>query len=155
MLFLIIKESLNFSLLSIMSLWVCHYDHYHPEIHPFYKICWGVFYLKMHKHQCKATWIISSVQSVSRVWLCNPMDCSTPSLPVHRQHPKLAQTHVHRVSDAIKPSHPLSSSSPHIFKLSQHQDLFKWVSSLHQVAKTLGFQLQHQSFQWTPRTDFL
>ena len=60
----------------------------------------------------------------------------------------------HRVSDAIQPPHTLSSSSPPAFNLSQHQGL-KWVSSSHQVAKVLELQLQHQSFQWTPRTDFL
>ena len=82
------------------------------------------------------------------------MDCSTPGFPVHHQLPELAQTRVHRVSDAIQPSHPLSSPSP-VFNLSQHQGLFQWVSSFHQVAKVLEFQLQHQSFQWILRTDFL
>ena len=67
--------------------------------------------------------------------------------------PRFIQTPVHWVGDAIQPSHPLSSPSPPAFNLSQHQGLFKWVSSLHQVAKVLEFQLQHQSFQWTPRTD--
>ena len=75
--------------------------------------------------------------------LCNPMDCSTPGLPVHHQLLELAQTHVHWVSDAIQPSHPLSSPSP-AFNLSQHQGLFQWVSSSHQVAKVM--ELQHQSF---------
>ena len=73
--------------------------------------------------------------------LCDPMDCSTPSLPVHHQLPESTQTHVHRVGDAIQPSHPLSSPSPPALNLSQHQGLFKWVSSLHQVAKGLEFQL--------------
>ena len=82
------------------------------------------------------------------------MDCSTPGLPVHHQCPEFTQTHVHWVSDAIQPSHPLSSPSP-AFNLSQHQDLFNWVSSSHQVAEVLEFQLQHQTFQWTFRTDFL
>ena len=85
--------------------------------------------------------------------LCNPMDCSTPGLPVHHQLPEFTQTHVHWVGDAIQPSHPLSSPSPPAFNHSQHQDLFKWVSSSHQVAKVLGFQPQHQSFQCTFRTD--
>ena len=84
----------------------------------------------------------SSVQSLSRVQLCNPIDCSTPGLPVHHQLPKLAQTHVHQVGDAIQPSHPLSSPSPPAFNLSQHQGLFQWVSCLYQVAKVL--ELQHQ-----------
>ena len=87
--------------------------------------------------------------------LCNPMDCSTPGLPVHQQLPEFTQSYGHWVSDAIQPSHPLSSPSPPTFKLSQHQGLFKWVSSLHQMAKVLEFQLQHQSFQSILRTDFL
>ena len=66
------------------------------------------------------------------------MDCSTPGLPVHHQLPELTQTHVHWVGDAIQPSHPLSSPSPSAFNLSQHQGLFKWVSSSHQVAKVFG-----------------
>ena len=74
-----------------------------------------------------------------------PMDCSTPGLAVYHQLPDLAQTHVHWVSDAIQPSHPLLSPSPLAFKLSQHQGLFKWISSAHQVAKVLEFQPQHQS----------
>ena len=85
----------------------------------------------------------------------DPMDYSTPRLPVPYQLRELAQTHVHQVSDAIQPSHPLSSPSPPAFNRSQHQGLFQWVSSLHQVAKVLELQLQHQFFQWTLRTDFL
>ena len=77
--------------------------------------------------------------------LCNPMEHSTPGLLVHHQHPKFTQTHVYWVSDAIQPSHPLLSPSPPAFNLSQHQGLFKWVSSSHQVAKVL--ELQHQTFQ--------
>ena len=87
--------------------------------------------------------------------LCDPMGHSTPGLPVHHQLPEFTQTHVHRVSDAIQPSLPLSSPSPPTFNLSQHQGLFKWVSSSHQVAKVLEFQLQHQSFHWIFRTDLL
>ena len=69
--------------------------------------------------------------------------------------PRIHQTHVHWVGDAIQPSHPLSSPSPPASNLSQHQGLFKWVNSLHETAKVLEFQLQHQSFQWISRTDFL
>ena len=87
--------------------------------------------------------------------LCDPMDCSTPALPVHYQLLKFTQTHVHWVGDAIQPSHPLSSPSPPAFNLFQHQGLFKWVSSSHQVAKVLEFQLQPQTFQWIFRTDLL
>ena len=70
------------------------------------------------------------------------MDCSTPGFRVHHQLPKLAQTHAHQVGDAIQPSHALLS--PSAFNLSQHQGLFQGVSSLHQVAKVLELQLQHQ-----------
>ena len=80
--------------------------------------------------------------------LGNPMDCSTPGLPVHRQLPEFTRAQVYRVRDAIQPSHPLLSPSPTAFSLSQHQGLFQWVNSSHQVAKVLEFQLQHQSFQW-------
>ena len=73
--------------------------------------------------------------------LCDPMNCSTPGLPVHHQLPEFTQTHVHWVGDAIQPSHPLSSPSPSALNLSQHQSLFQWVSPLHQVAKILEFQL--------------
>ena len=96
-----------------------------------------------------------SVQLLIRVRLCDPTDCSTPGLPVHRQLPELTQTHVHWVGDAIQSSHPLSSPSPSAFKLSQHQGLFQWVSSSHLVAKVLELQLQYQSFQRIFRTDFL
>ena len=111
---------------------------------------------------CKPTPIIyilkylDSVQfssvSQSCLTLCDPMNCSTPGLPVH-QLPEFTQTHVHRNSDAIQPSHPLSSLSPPAPNPSQHQSLFQWVSSSHEVAKVLEFQLQHQSFQWTSSTD--
>ena len=87
--------------------------------------------------------------------LCDPMDFSMPGLPVHQQLPELAQTHVYGVGDTIQPSHPLLSPSPPASNISQHQDLFQWVSSLPQVAKVLEFQLQHQSFQWIFRTNFL
>ena len=73
--------------------------------------------------------------------LCDPMDRSTPGLPVHHQLPEFTQAHVHWVGDAIQPSHPLSSPSPPAFSSSQHQSLFQWVSSLHQVAKGLALQL--------------
>ena len=79
---------------------------------------------------------------------CNPMDYSAPGFPVHHQLPELPQTHVHRVGDVIEPSHPLSSPSPPTPKPSQHQSLFQWVNSSHEVAKVLEFQLQHQFFQW-------
>ena len=86
---------------------------------------------------------------------CDPMNHSTPGLPVYHQLPEFTQIHVHRVGDAIQPSHPLLSPSPPAPNPSQHQGLFQWISSSHQVAKVLEFQPQHQSFQWTPRTDLL
>ena len=87
--------------------------------------------------------------------LCDPMDCSIPGLPVHHQLSEFTQTHARWVSDAFQKSHLLSSPSSPAFNLSQCQGLFKWVSSMHQVAKVLEFQLQHQSFQWIFKTDFL
>ena len=99
---------------------------------------------------------LSSVQLLSRVWLFpTPWTAGMSGCTVHHQLPELAQTHVHQVGDAIQPFHPLSSPSPPAFNLSQHQGLFQWVSSLHQVAKILEFQFQHQSFQWIFRTDLL
>ena len=83
----------------------------------------------------------SSVQSQSCPTLCNPMNCSTLGLPVHHQLLEFTHTHVHRGSDAIQPSHPLSSPSPPAPKTSQHQGLFQWVNSSHEVAKVLEFQL--------------
>ena len=96
-----------------------------------------------------------SLVSQSCLTLCDPVDCSTPGFPVHHQLSELAQTHVHRVGDAIQPSHPLSSPSPPAFNLSQHPGLFKWVSSSHEVAKVLEFQLQHHSLQRNPRAELL
>ena len=84
---------------------------------------------------------------------CDPMDCSTLGFSVLRYLPEFSQIHVHWVSDAILPSPPPLPPSPFAFILYQHQGVFQWVSSLHQVAKVLEFQLQHQSLQWTPRTD--
>ena len=89
----------------------------------------------------------------SCLMLCDPMDCSTSGFSVHHQLLEPTQTHVHRIGDAIQPSHLLSSPCPPAFNLSQHQGLFQGVSSSYQVAKVLEFQ--HQSFQWTPRTDLL
>ena len=97
---------------------------------------------------------LSSVgQSCLALW--DLMNHSTPGLPVHHQLLESTQTHVHWVGDAIQPSHPLSSPSPPALSLSQHQDLFESVSPSHRVAKVLEFQLQYQSYQWTPRIDLL
>ena len=103
--------------------------------------------------------VFSSVQfsSVAQACptLCDPMNRSMPGLPVHHQLPQFIQTHVHRVSDAIQPSHPLSSPSPPAPSPSQHQSLFQWVSSSREVAKVREFQLQHHSLQRNPRADVL
>ena len=94
-----------------------------------------------------SSFFLSSVQfssvTQSCLTLCDPMNRSTPGLPVHHQLPEFTQTHAHRVSDAIQPSHPLSSPSPPAPDPSQHQGLFQWVNSSHEVAKVLEFQLQH------------
>ena len=99
-------------------------------------------------------WFCCSSVTKSCPTLFDPMDCST-RFPVHHHLPQFAQTHVHWVGDTIQPSHLLSSPSPPALNVSLHQGLFQWVSSSYQVAKVLEFQLQHQSFQWTPRTDLL
>ena len=87
--------------------------------------------------------------------LCDPMNRCTPGLPVHHHLPEFTQTHVHRVSDTIQPSHPWWSLSPSAPNPSQHQNLFQWVNSSHEVAKVLEFQLRHHSFQRNPRADLL
>ena len=103
---------------------------------------------------CCASVQFSSVTQ-SCLTLCDPMNCRMPGVPVHHQLPEFTQTHGHRVSDAIQPSHPLSSPSPPAPNPSQHQGLFQWVNSSHEVAKVLEFQLQHHSFQRNPRADLL
>jgi len=111
---------------------------------------WGIW--KQDKLNCCKLTVFTEVQfssvAQSCPTLCDPMNHSTPGLPVHHQPPESTQTHVHQVGDAIQPSHPLLSPSLPALNLSQHQGLFQWVSSLHQVAKVLEFQLQHQSFPW-------
>ena len=124
----------------------------------------GIF-LTQGSNPCLLNWQVDTLLTSGRYssvapscpTLCNRMDCNMPVLPVHHQFPELTQTHVHWVGDAIQPSHPLSFLSPPALALnhSQHQGLFKWVRSSHQVAKVLQFQLQHQSFQWIFRIDFL
>ena len=96
--------------------------------------------LNIQKSKIMASGPISSVQFRLVAWscptLCDPMNHSTPGLPVRHQLPESTQTHVHWVGDAIQPSHSLSSPSPPAINLSQHQGLFQWLSSLHQVANT-------------------
>ena len=96
-------------------------------------------YRKYKSEQDK--WVQFSSVAQSCLTLCNPVNCSTPGLPVHHQLPESAQTHVHWVCDAIQPSHPLSSPFPPAPNPSQHQSLFQWVNSSHEVAKVLEFQL--------------
>ena len=107
-------------------------------------ICWLNRYIC--EMECLHSICCSVAQSCPTV--CDPVGCSTPGLPVHHHLPELAQTHVHRVGDAIQPSHPLSPPSPPTFNPSQHEGLFQErVSSSHQVAKALELQLQHQSWK--------
>ena len=111
-----------------------------------YKVSWFLPSLTLQSNEGERCYMnkhisvqFSSVQSLSHVRLCDPMNHSTPGLPVHHQLPEFAQTHVHWVGDAIQPSHPLSSPSLPAPNPSQHQGLFQWVSSLHEVAKYWSF----------------
>ena len=103
------------------------------------------------------SWTDTMLKPVARSCptLWDPMSFSTPGVPVLHCLPEFVQIHVYWVSDAIQPSHPLPPTSPLALNLAQHQGLFQWVSSSHQVAKVLELQLQHQSFQWISRVDFL
>ena len=118
-----------------------------------------ITYRKAHGHRtvsvaCHLSSVQFSSVAQSCPTPCKPMNRSTPGLPVHHQLPEFTQTHVHRVHDAIQPSHLcwplllLPLIPPSI-------SLFQWVNSSHEVAKVLEFQLQHQSIQWTHRTDLL
>ena len=120
---------------------------------------WGHYlWNKVRQRRTNIKWSPISVQfssvSQSCPTLCDPMNRSTPGLPVHHQLPEFTQTHAHWVSDAIQPSHPLPPSPP-ASRPSQHQSLFQWVNSSHEVAKVLELQLQHHSFQRNPRVDLL
>ena len=141
----------NNSLTQIISFFITKF--------PLFGWCWG-------PGRCSVAHLINwticnydfiSVQFSSVTQLCltlwDPMNCSTSGLPVHHQLLEFTQIHVHWVGDAIQPSYPLSSPSPLAPNPSQHQGLFQWVYSSHEVAKVLEFQHQHQSFQWTPRID--
>ena len=119
--------------------------------HEIVSVCQSINCMCLYTHvmymwdMCIFVWSILSVQfssvSQSCPTLSDPMNCSIPCLPVHHQLPEFTQTHVHRVSDAIQPSHPLSSPSPPAPNPSQHQSLFQCVNSSHEVAKVLEFQL--------------
>ena len=135
-----------------------HYEWECKLIQPLWRTVWSFLKkLKIELHYVPTIPLlgISSVQSLSHVRLFATPWIAAPGLPVHHQLLEFTQTHFHRVSDAIQSSHPLSSPSPPAPNPSQHQDLFQWVNSSHEVAKALEFQLQHQSFQWTPRTYLL
>ena len=114
---------------------------------------WSKIYTKKACLNKSSVQFSSVTQSCLTLW--DPINRSTPGLPVHHQLLEFTQTHIHRVSDAIQPSHPLSSPSPLSPNPSQHQSLFQWVNSSHEVAKVLEFQLQHHSFQRNPRVDLL
>ena len=141
---ILVPEEYIFEIDPIRYFWSVSVDILQSKLLPifkiFFKCLWGVLSFRI-------------VQSLSRVWLCNPMGCSIPGFPVLHYILEFAQTHVHWISDAIQLSHPLSPLSPPTLDLSQHQDFFQWVGSSHQVAKVLELQLQ--SFQWIFRTDFL
>ena len=119
----------------------------------FYTFSFWFYKFWLYDIQFSAVQFSSFAQSCPT--LCDPMNHSTPGLPVLHQLPESTQTHDRRVGDAIQPSHPLSSPSPPAPSPSQHQGLFQWINSSHEVAKVLEFQLQHHSFQRTPRTDLL
>ena len=117
-------------------------------------VLWHLFWRGILGYPGSVVWYLMFSCSVTQSCptLCNPMDCSTPGFPVLHHLSEFA--HVHWVSDAIQQSCPLSSPSPPTFNPSQHQGLFQWAGSSHQVAKVLELQLQHQSFQWILRIDF-
>ena len=127
------------------------WSHYFSIVFSFFNGL-SVFFLLICTSLCQFSSVAQSCPT-----LCDPMDCSTPGFHVHHQLPELAEIYVYWVGDAIQSAHPLPSPSPPAFHLSQHQGLFQWVSSSHQVAKVLELQLQfqHQSLQWILRIDFL
>ena len=100
-----------------------------------------VKYREAWRAAVELSWVQFSSAAQSCPTLCDPMKRSMPGLSVHHQLPKFNQRHIHRVSDAIQPSHPLSSPFPPVPNHSQHQSLFQWVNSSHEVAKVLEFPL--------------
>ena len=148
-----ITNSVDMSLSKLREL-VMNREAWHPVAHGVAKSQTPLSYwTELNYVYLSYLWLCLCSDAQSCLTLRDPKDCSTPALPVHHQFPEFTQTHVHWVGDAIQPSHPLSSPSSPVFNLFPNQGLFKWVSSSHQVAKVLEFQLQYQSFQWTPRTD--
>ena len=130
---------------------------YHPAISSsdaFFSFCTQSF--SASETSSESSICISSVQSLGHVqFFCDPMDYSTPGFTVRHQLPELSRTHVHQVSDAFQPPHPLLSTCPPAFNLSQHQGVLQWVHSSHQVAQVLKLQPQHQSLQRMFRIGFL
>jgi len=132
-----------------------NFDFFFPQASDILSCCWAAQWATAPSHESEKPTQNSCVhihfRSVAQLCLtlCDPMDCSTPGFPVHHQHLELAQTHVHRVSDAIQPSHPLSSPSLPAFNLSQQQGSFWWVSSSHKVTKYWSF-----SFSISPSNEY-
>ena len=116
-----------------------------PRSGPWVRACWGESSWYLHPSRPREVWAAFYCCSVAKSCptRCDPVDCSTPGFPILHYLLEFAQTHVHWVGDAIQPSHPLSPPSPLVLNLPQHQGLFQWVSSSHQVAKVLALQLQH------------
>ena len=143
-------------LLQIKLLWIFMYKFLCRHVCSFFFFPFGK-YLGMRSlgHMIGVSLTHSVQFSHSCPTLCDPMNPSTPGLPVQHQLLEFTRIHVHRVGDAVQPSHPLSSPSLPAPNPSQHQGLFQWANSSHEVAKVLEFHLKHQSFQWTPRTDLL
>ena len=132
----------------------CHLQPLNPGWHSLLpQIINSLLFQSLSRTQMTFSQFSSVAQSCPTLW--DPMNRSTPGLPVHHQLPEFTQTHVHQVGDVIQSSHLLLSPSPPAPNPSQHQGLFQWVNLSHEVAKVLEFQLQHQSSQWTPRTDLL
>ena len=133
----------------ILSLYANNMQSFNKIIHPYQ------LENKNNKHKDNDIAIYCCLVTKSCLTLCDPMDCSMPGFSVLHHLQESAQTHVHWVSDAIQSFHPLPPPSPSALNLSQHQDLFQWVVSSHQVAKVLELQLQPQSCQWIFRIDLL
>ena len=145
----------NYSIVSYKYMFKC-LQHKQNTVQFSSSYIWFIFMIDIHQTTLQSCFkILVQVSSVAQSYLCDLMNLSTPGLPVHYQLPESTQTHVHWDGNAIQPSHLLSSPLPPAFNLSQHQGLYKWVCSSHEMAKVLEFQLQHQFFQWTSRTDLL